>query len=157
VIRNIAPDIPLRDVVWGVMPFVGLHVPRGLSSCAWYPHRHMAAGHRDEQINRNGDMADIEIHRGAWPRAQGRARAADEMAAHLGKKFGLTGQWTGNVLKFERPGVAGSLAITDKDLDLAVSLGFLLKAMKGSIEQSVRHELDKLSPRRRRRWTSPRR
>ncbi len=24
VIRNIAPDIPLRDVVWGVMPFVGL-------------------------------------------------------------------------------------------------------------------------------------
>jgi len=24
VIKNIAPDIPLRDVVWGVMPFVGL-------------------------------------------------------------------------------------------------------------------------------------
>jgi C4-dicarboxylate transporter DctM subunit len=24
VIKNIAPDIPLRDVIWGVMPFVGL-------------------------------------------------------------------------------------------------------------------------------------
>ena len=24
VIKNIAPDIPLRDVVWGVLPFVGL-------------------------------------------------------------------------------------------------------------------------------------
>jgi TRAP-type C4-dicarboxylate transport system permease large subunit len=24
VIRNIAPDIPLKDVIWGVMPFVGL-------------------------------------------------------------------------------------------------------------------------------------
>jgi TRAP-type C4-dicarboxylate transport system permease large subunit len=24
VIRNIAPDIPLRDVIWGVMPFLGL-------------------------------------------------------------------------------------------------------------------------------------
>ena len=24
VIKNIAPDIPLRDVVWGVMPFVGM-------------------------------------------------------------------------------------------------------------------------------------
>jgi TRAP-type C4-dicarboxylate transport system permease large subunit len=24
VIKNIAPDIPLRDVVWGVMPFVVL-------------------------------------------------------------------------------------------------------------------------------------
>ena len=24
VIKNIAPDIPLRDIVWGVLPFVGL-------------------------------------------------------------------------------------------------------------------------------------
>ena len=89
-------------------------------------------------------MADIEIHRVHGLGLKAARAAADEMAAHLGKKFGLTGQWTGNVLKFERPGVAGSLAITDKDLDLVVSLGFLLKAMKGSIEQSVRHELDKL-------------
>jgi TRAP-type C4-dicarboxylate transport system permease large subunit len=26
VIKNIAPDIPLRDVMWGVMPFVGLMI-----------------------------------------------------------------------------------------------------------------------------------
>ena len=26
VIKNIAPDIPLRDVVWGVMPFIALMV-----------------------------------------------------------------------------------------------------------------------------------
>jgi TRAP-type C4-dicarboxylate transport system permease large subunit len=26
VIKNIAPDIPLRDVVWGVMPFVVLMI-----------------------------------------------------------------------------------------------------------------------------------
>ena len=26
VIKNIAPDIPLRDVIWGVMPFVALMV-----------------------------------------------------------------------------------------------------------------------------------
>jgi TRAP-type C4-dicarboxylate transport system permease large subunit len=24
VIKNIAPDIPLKDVIWGVMPFVAL-------------------------------------------------------------------------------------------------------------------------------------
>jgi len=24
VIKNIAPDIPLSDVIWGVLPFVGL-------------------------------------------------------------------------------------------------------------------------------------
>jgi C4-dicarboxylate transporter, DctM subunit len=26
VIKNIAPDIPLRDVIWGVLPFVGLMI-----------------------------------------------------------------------------------------------------------------------------------
>jgi TRAP-type C4-dicarboxylate transport system permease large subunit len=26
VIKNIAPDIPLRDIIWGVAPFVGLMV-----------------------------------------------------------------------------------------------------------------------------------
>lgn len=70
--------------------------------------------------------------------------AADKMAEHLGRKFGLQGDWQGNVLRFERPGVTGSLAITDKDLNLSVSLGFLLKAMKGSIENAVRQELDQL-------------
>ena len=26
VIKSIAPDIPLRDVIWGVLPFVGLMI-----------------------------------------------------------------------------------------------------------------------------------
>ncbi len=48
------------------------------------------------------------------------------------------------MLRFERSGVAGTLALTDKDLHLSISLGFLLKAMKASIEKSVVHELDTL-------------
>lgn len=89
-------------------------------------------------------MSDIDLKRIhnlglAAARAQ-----AERMADHLGQKFGLKGDWEGNVLKFERPGVSGSLAISDKDLRLLVSLGFLLKAMKGSIERAVVHELDSL-------------
>jgi putative polyhydroxyalkanoate system protein len=89
-------------------------------------------------------MADIELHRVHNLGLKAARVAADKMAEHLGQKFGLTGDWQGNTLKFERPGVSGSLAITDKDLRLSVALGFLLKAMKGSIEQAVVHELDKL-------------
>ena len=89
-------------------------------------------------------MADIEIHRAHHLGLKAARKAADEMAAQLGRKFGLSGEWTGNVMRFERPGVSGSLSITDKDVDLSVSLGFLLKAMKGSIETAVLHELDKL-------------
>lgn len=89
-------------------------------------------------------MADIDLHRVHNLGLRAARAAADEMAEHLGRKFGLQGDWDGNVLKFERPGVTGSLAISDKDLRLMVSLGFLLKAMRPSIEKAVLHELDAL-------------
>jgi putative polyhydroxyalkanoate system protein len=89
-------------------------------------------------------VADIDLKR-VHDLGMKAARAqAERMAEHLGRKFGLKGDWQGNVLKFERPGVSGSLAVGEKDLHLVVSLGFLLKAMKGSIEQAVAHELDTL-------------
>ena len=87
-------------------------------------------------------MADIEIKRVHNLGLKAARTAADKMAEHLGQKFGLRGAWDGNVLRFERPGVHGALAINDKDLNLSVTLGFLLKAMKGSID--VHRELDEL-------------
>ena len=33
VIKNIAPDIPLRDMIWGVLPFVGLMLTVGRVLC----------------------------------------------------------------------------------------------------------------------------
>lgn len=89
-------------------------------------------------------MADIDIKRAHNLGLKAARTAADKMAEHLGKKFGLKGDWIGNVLNFERPGVTGSLAVDDKDLRLTVSLGFLLKAMRGPIEGAVHEELDKL-------------
>jgi putative polyhydroxyalkanoate system protein len=89
-------------------------------------------------------MADIDIHRTHNLGLKAARAAADKMAEHLGRKFDLKGDWNGNLLRFERPGVSGSLAITDKDLRLSVALGFLLKAMKGSIEKAVVYELDAL-------------
>ena len=43
VIKNIAPDIPLRDVIWGVMPFVALMMIAVVILCVfpeistWFP------------------------------------------------------------------------------------------------------------------------
>ena len=89
-------------------------------------------------------MADIEIHRAHTLGLKAARAAADKMAESLGRKFDLKGDWSGNVLKFERPGVSGSLAISEKDLNLSVGLGFLLKAMKGSIQSAIEQELDRL-------------
>jgi len=89
-------------------------------------------------------LADIDIKRAHNLGLMAARAAANKMAEHLGRKFGLEGDWKGNVLEFERPGVTGSLAVDDKDLRLTVNLGFLLKAMRGSIEGAVQEELDKL-------------
>jgi putative polyhydroxyalkanoate system protein len=66
------------------------------------------------------------------------------MADHLGKKFGLKGDWKGNELAFTGPGVNGLLKLKADTLELEVTLGFLLKAMKGSLEKAVNSELDNL-------------
>jgi putative polyhydroxyalkanoate system protein len=89
-------------------------------------------------------MADIEIRRVHDLGLKGARSAAERMSEHLGRKFDLKGDWAGDVLRFERPGVTGSLAVGDKDVRLSVTLGFLLKAMKGSIETAIESELDSL-------------
>ena len=89
-------------------------------------------------------MADIDLKRVHHLGMKAARHAADEMAADLGRKFGLAGGWTGNTLHFDRPGVTGTLVLTEKDLHLTVKLGFLLKMMRGPIEGAVHEELDKL-------------
>ena len=91
-------------------------------------------------------MSDIDVRRVHNLGLEEARRAADKLADDLGRKFGLRGDWRGNVLHFERPGVNGTLAIDAAALHLSVTLGFLLKAMKGSIERAVMAELDLLFP-----------
>ena len=89
-------------------------------------------------------MADIDIRRTHALGIAGARAAAERMAAQLASRFDLKGDWRGNVLHFERPGVNGSLAVGAHDVHLSVALGFLLKAMKGSIESAVEREMDSL-------------
>ncbi len=67
-------------------------------------------------------MADIDIKRAHNLGLAAARAAADKMVEHLGRKFGLEGDWNGNVLHFERPGVSGSLASCTQKLRDEVSL-----------------------------------
>lgn len=89
-------------------------------------------------------MADIEVHRVHNLGLKAARGVADKVADSLGRKFDLKGAWDGNVLRFERTGVSGTLSISDKDLDLSVTLGFLLKALKGSLSTAIEGQLDQL-------------
>ena len=89
-------------------------------------------------------MADISHKRTHSLGLKGAHAAANKMADKLGEKFDLKGTWSGNTLNFARPGVAGILAISETEMTLEVTLGFMLKMMKGPIEQSVHEQLDKV-------------
>jgi putative polyhydroxyalkanoate system protein len=89
-------------------------------------------------------MADIALNRAHKLGLKGAKTAADKMADTLGEKFDLKGTWSGNTFNFQRPGVNGVLAISESEMKLEVTLGFLLKAMKGPIERAVNEQLDKV-------------
>ncbi len=89
-------------------------------------------------------MADISMKRTHQLGLKGARAAADKMAEKLGEKFDLTGDWKGNTLSFSRPGVNGTLAVSETDMQLEVTLGFMLKMMKGPIEKAVHEQLDKV-------------
>ncbi|HET7547583.1 MAG TPA: polyhydroxyalkanoic acid system family protein [Usitatibacter sp.] len=89
-------------------------------------------------------MADIDVHRVHGLGLAAARRAAEQMAADLGRKFDVRASWQGDTLRFERPGASGFVTLGEKDLRLSLSLGFLLKAMKPSIEKLIHEELDNL-------------
>jgi putative polyhydroxyalkanoate system protein len=89
-------------------------------------------------------MADISLTRAHQLGLAGARAAADSMVAKLDQQFNLSGDWQGNTLHFDRPGVSGKLAVSDREMQLEVSLGFLLKAMKGPIERAVHEQLDEV-------------
>jgi putative polyhydroxyalkanoate system protein len=89
-------------------------------------------------------VADIEVRRAHTLGLEGAREAAGRMMAALEQRYGLRGTWEGNVLRFERPGVSGHLAVGEDDLHLAVSLGFMLRAMRGTIHEEVTREVDRI-------------
>jgi len=89
-------------------------------------------------------MPDIDIKRAHDLGLAAARAAADRMADDLRRKFGLSGDWRGNTLHFERPGITGKLEVAEAAVHITATLGFLMKAMKPSIEKAVMGELDRL-------------
>ena len=89
-------------------------------------------------------MADIRmIKYHSLPMAQARAlvqTAADDLA----DEYDLTSQWAGNTLHFRRSGVQGQMRVTESEIDLEVTLGFLLKAFKSKFVEHIEHNFDTL-------------
>jgi putative polyhydroxyalkanoate system protein len=87
-------------------------------------------------------MADISLNRKHSLGVKGAKTAANKMAAKLEEKFQLVSVWEGNVMTFQRTGVNGLLVISETEMKLEVTLGFLLKMMKAPIEGAIHEQLD---------------
>lgn len=86
-------------------------------------------------------MSRIDIrHPHSMPKAQAR-KAVQEVAEKLDTRFGMSSRWEGDVLHFQRSGVDGHITLAPKELHVSAQLGFLLSAMKGTIEQEIRRVL----------------
>jgi putative polyhydroxyalkanoate system protein len=89
-------------------------------------------------------MATISIakkHRLSHKKAKD---AAEEIACDLKSRFALDYVWNGDRIDFKRPGVSGSMHVRKDQIQLDVSLSFLLTPIKPSIEKEIHAQLDRL-------------
>jgi len=87
-------------------------------------------------------MPDIKfVRHHALTIAQARAivqKAADEFA----EEYGVSCEWRGNALHFHRSGIDGRVSVTASEIRLEVTLGFVMRRLKGTIVSHIERDLD---------------
>ena len=94
-------------------------------------------------------MATIDIKRAHSLPIEDAKKKAEELAKGMESKFGIVWKWDGNSIRFDAPsgaakGTKGEVAVTEKEVRVAIDLPFMLRVMKGTIEGKVNEKLDAL-------------
>ncbi|HZP67885.1 MAG TPA: polyhydroxyalkanoic acid system family protein [Rudaea sp.] len=87
-------------------------------------------------------MSKIDIRRKHGRSVKAAKAAVDKTAASISQKFGVTSEWRGDELHFERSGVNGRIRVTSSEVHVTAELGFLLGALKSTIEREIERQLD---------------
>ena len=90
-------------------------------------------------------MANLSLERPHhMPQAQAKA-LAERLARDFEQRFGLVWRWDDDVIRFQRPGVSGTMRVGPATIALDLTLGLLFGALKPVIERQVNAELDRLA------------
>ena len=94
-------------------------------------------------------MATIDITRAHSLSIEAAKSKAEEFAKSMETKLGLNWSWAGDDIKFEAPsgvakGTKGNLSVQANQVRVTVDLPFMLKMMKGSIEDKINEKLSQL-------------
>jgi putative polyhydroxyalkanoate system protein len=73
--------------------------------------------------------------------AEARAEVV-QVAARMQEKFGIEGQWQGDVFSFNRSGVSGTIAVESEAIQVKAELGMMLAPLKGMLEQEIQRKLN---------------
>jgi putative polyhydroxyalkanoate system protein len=74
---------------------------------------------------------------------------AEELAKSMETKLGIRWRWEGDRIKFDAPsgaakGATGTVSVDASKVRVEVDLPFLLRAIKGTVENKILEKLDKL-------------
>ena len=69
-----------------------------------------------------------------------------KVADGLAESYDLSSEWHGNTLRFHRSGVDGQLDVTPSEIRLDVTLGLLLKPLKGKLVSYIDRYFDEALP-----------
>ncbi len=94
-------------------------------------------------------MATIDISKTHSLPLDDAKKKAEELAKSMQDRLNLTWAWAGNAIKFEATsgtakGVKGAVSVTDKNVRVEVDLPFMLRVMKGTIEDKINEKLNQL-------------
>lgn len=87
-------------------------------------------------------MSEITIRRKHGKTLADARASAEHMASELQEEFSLNYAWDEEVMRFKRPGITGELAVDEEEVALKIQLGFLLSALKPTIEREVHKYFD---------------
>lgn len=85
-------------------------------------------------------MATIEITKAHSLSVDEAKRRAEQVLEKL-KSKGIQGTWSGNTFTITKP-ATGTMVVSASDLRIAIDLPFMLRPLKGKIEQEINNELN---------------
>jgi putative polyhydroxyalkanoate system protein len=94
-------------------------------------------------------MATIDISRPHTLSKDDAKKKAEELANAMKDKLGLDWKWSGDAIEFKAEsgaakGAKGEVRVSDKDVRVLVDLPFMLRVMKGTIEDKINEKLKSL-------------
>lgn len=89
-------------------------------------------------------MADINIVQAHALSPKKAREAAQTVADKMAEEYDLTCAWDGDVLRFARSGVEGSLTLGKKEAHMQIKLGFMFSVFSAKIESKVMQNMQKV-------------